>query len=58
MGKPRIEIDTCIRELNTWRDELEEEKDGLDEEADEERIAEIENKMDYINEATSNLEDL
>ena len=58
MGRPSIAIDTCIRELNTWRDELEEEKDGLDEEADEERVAEIENKMDDINEATSNLEDL
>ena len=58
MKRPSIAIDTCIRELNTWRDELEEEKDGLDEEADEERVAEIENKMDDINEATSNLEDL
>ena len=58
MGRPSIAIDVCIRELNTWRDELEEEKDGLDEEADEERIADIENKMDDINETTSNLEDL
>ena len=58
MGRPSIAIDTCIRELNTWRDELEEEKDGLDEEADEDRINDIDSKIYYINEATSNLEDL
>ena len=58
MGRPSVAIDICIRELNTWRDELEEEKDGLDEEADEERINDIENKMDVIEETTSNLEDL
>ena len=58
MGRPSIAIDVCIRELNTWRDELEEEKDELDEEADEDRINDLEIKIYDINEVTSNLEDL
>ena len=58
MGRPSIAIDVCIRELNTWRDELEEEKDGLDEEADEDRINDLESKIYDIDAATGNLEDL
>jgi hypothetical protein len=62
MPKPVVEIDTVIRELNTWRDEIQGDLDDWEDEEeaerDEDKGDELQGIIDRINSALDAIEEL
>jgi hypothetical protein len=62
MPKPVVEIDTVIRELNTWKDEVQGEFDDWEDEEEEERDEgtgeKLQDQIDRIDSVLDALEEL